>query len=504
MAGSLNLQKYQQLDYRGLITDQHLHSLYMQKPELISNAIKQLYETNLSMSYMNFVEKFPVETVDQENGFYEWMLQGQHERNYVLMDTEDSSGNLQSDGSLTGNVGKNQAQFYVHFSEDFADVHDVLLGEQEYVKLLIHSKEPGNGGGTKYRVEMLTDDVTNSIPVDDELFRGAKFSKDYNIQNSTLSYTGSRPSFSSPFRMQNRLSMLRMEYEVPGNMIEKGKNEPLEFNFAFPDGSQEKSWINYQDMMAKIQCDNMFARMLLYGQKNWGDDKKYLNRDEKTNFSIEAGEGLFNQIAPGSIHYYNSYDLDWHMELLLDMGVGKLERGKRTITIGTGEFGAYEIHKQIQAKASAWTILQMDPGFLRKTGAGNTGSANTFGFGGQWNEYEYVNGVRLKVEIIPFFDDDVRFKTRHPDGNRGLVESHRMIAFDYGGESGIKRVVPKSGDEAWGYIPGLRNPFSPGGKGKLQTIASEVDGYKVVMAKWGGIKVEDPTKIVDLRFNFTR
>lgn len=503
MAGSLNLQKYQQLDYRGLITDQHLHSLYQQKPQLISNAIKQLYETNLSMSYMNFIEKFPVEVVDQENGFYEWMLQGQHERNYALVDCEDSSGNLESSGNLTGNVGANKAQFYVHFAEDFADVHDILLGEQEYVKLLIQGKEP-SGSGIKYRVELHTDSVTNSIPVEDELFRGAKFSKDYNVQNSTLSYTGSRPSFSSPFRMQNRMTTLRMEYEVAGNMINKGGNEPLEFNFAFPDGSTEKTWINYQDMMANIQCDNMFARMLLYGQKNWGEDKKYLNTDEKTNFAIETGEGLFNQIAPGSTHYYNSYDLDWHVELLLDMGVGRMDRGKRTITIGTGEFGAYEIHKQIQAKANTWTILSMDPGFFRKTQSGNLGSEHTFGFGGQWNEYQSVNGVRLKIEIIPFFDDDIRFKTRHPDGNRGLVESHRMIAFDYGGDSGIKRVVPKSGDEAWGYIPGLRDPFTPGGKGKMKMIASEVDGYKVVKQRWGGIKVEDPTKIVDLRFNYTR
>jgi hypothetical protein len=503
MAGSLNLQKYQQLDYRGLITDEHLHSLYMQKPQLISNAIKQLYETDLSMSYMNFVEKFPVETVEQENGFYEWMLQGQHERNYALTDAEDSAGNLSSDGSLSGTVGSNRAQFYLHFAEDFADIHDVLLGEQEFVKVLVQDKEPA-GNGIKYRVEMLTDDVSNSIPVSEELFRGAKFSKDYNLTNSTLSHGGSRPSFSSPFRMQNRLSSLRMKYEVPGNMIEKGKNEPLEFNFMFPDGTQEKTWINYQDMMAKIQCDNMFARMLLYGQKNWGDDKQYLNVDEKTNFSIEAGEGLFNQIAPGSIHYYNSYDLDWHMEMLLDMGVGKIERGNRTITIGTGEFGAREIHSAIEAKGLNQTIIQQDPGIFRKGAPGNLGSANTFAYGGQWSEYQYVNGVRLKVEIIPFFDDDIRFKTRHPDGNRGLAESHRMIAFDYGGESGIKRVVPKSGSEAWGYIPGLRDPWSAGGKGKMKAIASEVDGYTVVMQKWGGIKVEDPTKIVDLRLNFTR
>jgi len=79
-----------------------------------------------------------------------------------------------------------------------------------------------------------------------------------------------------------------------------------------------------------------------------------------------------------------------------------------------------------------------------------------------------------------------------------------MIAFDYGGDAGIKRIMPKGAQEEWGYISGLRDPWSPGGKGTPKSIASEVDGYKVIRAKWGGIKVEDPTKIVDLRYNYVR
>ena len=130
----LNLQKYQAVDYRGLVTENHFHSLYQQKPQLISNVIKQIYATDLHMSYLNFYEKFPIEYVDQENGFYEWMLQGQHERNYPLLDAEDFSGNTTSAGTFTGSAGGGSGQFYLHFSEDFADVHDVLLGEQEYVK----------------------------------------------------------------------------------------------------------------------------------------------------------------------------------------------------------------------------------------------------------------------------------------------------------------------------------------------------------------------------------
>jgi hypothetical protein len=118
----------------------------------------------------------------------------------------------------------------------------------------------------------------------------------------------------------------------------------------------------------------------------------------------------------------------------------------------------------------------------------------------QWNIYEWYNGVVIKVEIVDFFDDDVYFPQRHPDG-LGVVESHRILALDYGGEAGIYRVKPKGvPDYNWGYINGMRDPFTPAGKGaQPKMMASRVDGYEVHSQMWGGMMVEDPTKIVDLR-----
>jgi hypothetical protein len=44
MAKLLPLQKYEAMDYNGLVTDNHFHALYMQKPELISSVIKEIYK----------------------------------------------------------------------------------------------------------------------------------------------------------------------------------------------------------------------------------------------------------------------------------------------------------------------------------------------------------------------------------------------------------------------------------------------------------------------------
>jgi hypothetical protein len=167
----------------------------------------------------------------------------------------------------------------------------------------------------------------------------------------------------------------------------------------------------------------------------------------------------------------------------------------------TGEFGAIEISKQINAKSGSGKFTVISDKFLTSnTNPGNLGGKNTKGLmEPQWNVYEWYNGVTIMVEIVDFFDDDVYFPQRHPDG-KGIVESHRILALDYGDNAGIYRVKPKGvPDYNWAYIPGMRDPFSPAGKGSPKMVASRVDGYEVHIQKWGGMMIEDPTKVVDLR-----
>jgi hypothetical protein len=112
MAQLLPLQRYEAKDYNGLVTDNHFHALYQQKPQLISNVIKQIYKTNLQGKLREFVDRFPVKEVEQENGFYNWMLQGQHDKNLPLVDAETISGASISAGTFPANVGANGERFY--------------------------------------------------------------------------------------------------------------------------------------------------------------------------------------------------------------------------------------------------------------------------------------------------------------------------------------------------------------------------------------------------------
>jgi hypothetical protein len=504
MAQLLPLQKYEATDYNGLVTDNHFHALYQQKPQLISKVIKHIYKTNLSGKLREFVDRFPIKEVEQENGFYQWMLKGQEEKNIPLMDAQTLDGRSISGGDFPASVGANRERFYLIFGEGLFENTNVLKGETDDFHFLV-KQSTEDGGRFLYEVELYNSNERIAVPIQ-ELTRGMRFSKFYGATPSTLSYQGSKPFFTSPWRMENRLSQMRMEYEVPGNVIEKGDNEPLEFGFSAKGGDiQEKVWINYQDMVAHHQFEEMFARMEVFGKRNWTNDHKYLNFDDKTKFAIESGSGLIEQIAPSNRHLFNTYDLDWHMEMVLDMAIGKMTRDKRHVHIMTGEWGSINISKQIEAKGSSkWTVIS-DNMVYNKTNSGNTGSSNTLGYGYQFNEYQYYNGIRLTVEILDFLDNDVYFPRRHPDGE-GITESHRMLTMGFGGEAGIYRTKAKSFKETiWRYSPGMRDPYSAGGAiGNKNSIAvSKSDGYEVNFMKSGGIMVEEPTKIIDMQMNVT-
>ena len=126
MAKLTPLQKYEAIDYNGLVTDNHFHALYMQQPELISTVIREIYKVNLQGKLREFVNRFPVKEVEQENGFYNWMLQGQQDKNLPLIDAETIDGRTVSQGTFPATVGANGERFYLIFDEPLFEETNVL------------------------------------------------------------------------------------------------------------------------------------------------------------------------------------------------------------------------------------------------------------------------------------------------------------------------------------------------------------------------------------------
>ena len=114
---------------------------------------------------------------------------------------------------------------------------------------------------------------------------------------------------------------------------------------------------------------------------------------------------------------------------------------------------------------------------------------------GQFLNYVAVNGIKFKLTVDPM-KDGYPNTLRHPDG--GLASSYIYEIFDVGttgGVANISKVSVKDEEEFFGYIPGLRDPFSPyNNRTDPRMMATSVDGYSVFKGFIGGVKITNMKK----------
>jgi len=302
-----------------------------------------------------------------------------------------------------------------------------------------------------------------------------------------LSKRGNGVHHSAPYQMENVLSMIRKNYEVPGNMISKGKNKPLAFAFIDQDGKTQTRWIDKLGWDFYVQFERDKARLISHGKSNKLTDGTFGHAGESGNV-IRSGFGLYEQMEYGNFMTYNTFSLDMLTDFAMDMSYGKIPEDKREFVISTGEYGAYQFHKDAVNKANSITYL--DANFNIRSEGGKLTLDE-----GQFLNYVGVNGIKFKLTIDPM-KDGYPNTLLHPDG--GLASSRIYEIFDVGttnGEANISKVSVKDEEEFFGYIPGLRDPFSPYNKRTdPRMMATSVDGYSVFKGFIGGVKITNPKK----------
>ncbi len=476
------LQVVEQKDWAGLTTENHLGALYQQQPILVSNVIDTLFKVNLGgEDIVSYINKFPVMTIDDDVP-YQWMIQGNDERNIALTDYFNSDMT-----NKPAKPGIGRSTFIMVFPEKMLSATDVIVGRKLNTYSLRVMRDPFTlGSGWGHEVQLITGDDSLFIPAS-ELAVGSKWSKLYSQVEQSFSSRGGSVYHTSPYRMQNELSMIRKEYEVPGNMIHKGENKPLAFSWQ-SNGKTFTNWLGKLDWDFSTQFRKEKANLMLYGKSNRMADGTYGNTGE-SGYEMRSGFGLYEQIAPSNIFYYNNFDLDWLILVMLSLTVGKIDQDEREIVMSTGEYGAYQFHKAVTADSSKYT-----PNFssdrIYSTGAGK------MGYRGQFVEYQAVQGIVFKIFIDPLKDNTTLNTVMHPDG--GPASSYIYDILDFGtasGEPNIQRVVLKHEEQdIYRYISGLRSPFDPYNRPSPTQTSSPVDGYKVLKGWIGGIRVKNPMR----------
>lgn len=490
------LQKFQMLTFnhwKGLTKDNHLGSIYQLNSQKATNLMVQLLAYHRGKTLETYLSQFPIKEFDTDDD-YIWDVISTSRRNIPILEARDQDGNVLADGD--GNYGIGGEPFYVLFPEDWWADGNVIVGEKnEIYPLRVLGDGRFEGNNVLYKVELMGG-VMTGMP-QEELAYGKRFSVEY----SPVEREGSREvgdiRFTTPVAMRNEFSTIRIKHKVFGNQLGK----KLAIGIPFVDNKTGKKvvhnmWMHHVEYVLEEQFQDEKNHILMYGRSNRNLNGEYLNYGKSGNV-IKQGAGLREQMEVANTLYYNRFSLKLIEDALYSLSVSKLGMDDRLFILRTGERGAIQFHRAVLDVISGWTQFILDNnsiGVIQKTQSKLHSNSLSAGF--QFVEFRAPNGVRVKVEVDPFYDDPVRNKIRHPLG--GVAESYRYDILYVGSmdQPNIQLARVRNQPELRMYQWGFRNPFT----GQMNNPYASFDEDAAVIHKQAtcGVFILDPTRTISL------
>ena len=416
MAGKLS--KFQKLTFnhwKGLTKQNHLGSIFQLQPQKATELMVQLLAWYRGKTLDTFLSQFPTKTFDSDDE-YTWDIIGSAMRNIPLVEARDADGKIVEAGG--DNVGVNGEPFYLVFAEDWFADGEAIVGERnEVYPIRILADGRNEGTNTVYKVELLGA-VTSGIPAE-ELLAGKRFSVEYAPVERELSRKVGDVRFASPIAMRNEFSTIRIQHKVPGSMLGKkvafGIPVTRETNGRYVKDTVDM-WMHEVQWQLEQQWSEYKNNILAFGRSNRNNNGEYLNIG-KSGEVIRMGSGLYQQMEVSNTMPYNTFSLKLIEDALYELSAAKLDMKDRTFIIKTGERGALQFHKAVLDTVSGWTAFQINAdnlSMIKKTNSPLHENALSAGF--QFVEFLAPNGVKVKVDVDPYYDDVVRNKIMHPNG----------------------------------------------------------------------------------------
>ena len=497
MAGKLG--KFQMLGFqhwKGLTSDNHLGSIFQLQPQKATNLMVQLLAFYRGKTLDTFLNQFPTREFEDDNEYY-WDVIGSSRRNIPLVEARDENGTVVTAGG--SNVGVGTSPFYLVFPEDWFADGEVIVGHLNQVyPMRILGDARMEGTNAVYKVELMGGNTTG-IPAE-RLLAGERFSIDFAPVEKELSRKVGDVRFTSPVSMRNEWTTIRIQHKVAGNKLGRKLAMGIPMVRETEEGRQVKDtanmWMHYVDWEVECQFSEYKNNAMAFGTSNRNANGEYMNFGKSGNV-IKTGAGIFEQTEVANTIYYNTFSLKLLEDALYELSASKLGMGDRVFVIKTGERGAILFHKAVLQTVSGWTTFVLDnnsTGVVEKTQSKLHGNALSAGF--QFVQYKAPNGVVVKLDVDPFYDDPVRNKILHPMG--GVAFSYRFDIWYIGSmdQPNIFKCKIKGDNEYRGYQWGLRNPYT-GQKGNPYMSFDE-DAAVIHRMATLGVCVLDPTRTMSL------
>ena len=498
MAGKLG--KFQMMGFqgwRGSVTkDNHISAIFQSMPQKASQLMVRLLAYSHGGKLASFINSLPTKEFESDDE-YTWDIIGSARRSIPLIEARTIDGTVV--GIEDANVGANTEPFYLVFGEDWFADGEVISGNlNEIYPMRILGDPKIEGTNAVYCVELMAGN-TDGIPAE-RLQVGERFTVEYAPVEKELSRRVGDIRFVTPVSMRNEFSRVRIQHKVPGSMLNKKLACCIPMVKRDANGKMQKDtsnyWMHYVEWELELQFQEYKDNLVMFGRSNRNRNGEYMNIGKSGNV-IKMGAGLLEQMEVANTYYYNHFSLKLLERALYDISVSKLSMGERTFVIKTGERGAALFHKAANDMLSGWTQFVLDNNSTKVVQRTNSElHSNALSFGYQITEYKAPNGVVVRVETDPWYDDPVRNKIEHPLG--GPAMSYRFDIMDIGtmDQPNIFKCKIKGQEDIRGYQWGLRNPFT----GQMGNPYMSFDEDSAIFHRYAalGVCVLDPTRTLSL------
>lgn len=302
--------------------------------------------------------------------------------------------------------------------------------------------------------------------------------------------------FASPVSMRNEFSHIRIKHKVPGNKLNKklAVGVPI---IVDNKKSTTNMWMHYVDYAVETQFADYKNNAMAFGRSNRNSNGEYTNIGKSGNV-IKTGAGLYEQMEVANTLYYNVFSLKLIEEALYDLSYGEIDLKNRVFLMRTGEKGAIQFHKAIMQEVSGWSMFALNGDALNIVQRADSPlHSNALKAGFQFVEYMAPNGLTLKLEVDPYYDDQVRNKIPHPLGGPAFSYRYDIMEIGTMDQPNIFKCTVKDEPEYRGYQWGpFRNPFT----GEANNPYASFDEDAAVIHKYAtfGVCVLDPTRTMSI------
>lgn len=473
----------------------HLGGIFRLHPQMATEMMVQLLAFHKGKTLDTFLSQFPTKEFDSDDE-YTWQVIGSMVKNLPLVEARTLDGTVVADNV---NAGANGEPFYVVFDEDLFADGAVIVGElNEIYPLRILGDGYREGTNIRYKVQLMGG-VIGGMP-GEQLQPGKRFSKEYAPVEREFSRKVDDITFSSPIMMRNEFSSIRMQHKVSGALINKKIAFGIPVEVPTNNGYTVKTydmWMHYEQWVLEQQWNAAKNKLIAYGRSNRNKNGEYLDIG-KSGEVIRMGAGLFQQMEVNNTDFYNNFSLKKIEDALYNLSAANLDMKDRVFILKTGERGAAQFHKAALDTISGWQAFTTNAdqiGMVRKVNSPL--HDNALSIGAQIVEFKAPNGVTVRVDVDPMYDDPVRNKIMHPNG--GPAYSYRYDIFDIGTmdqpnifKVGVKGQVGDYTSYEWGF----RNPFT--GKMGNEYMSHDEDSATIHKFTTTGVCVLDPTRTMSI------